>query len=184
MDDNQDDGKPRRNPSLTMEMGIQAQAARLLIDSLKRSYVIDEEDDPDLIRDTIEGETNLMETIQACLDRLDELDTHDKALKEQIEARQQRRRRFSHQIELLRLSIQEAMDIAQQERIEFPNATVTVRNSPPSVQVLDESEIPSQFWKKQDPLLDKRELLKALKDGPVAGATLSNPRKTIMIKRG
>ncbi len=185
MNDNEDSAKPKPDPSLTLQIGIEAQAARLVLDSIQRTHQIDEED-AELLRDTIEGETDLFEAIRKALARLDELEAHDQHLRKMSEEIRQRRERFRNQTEGLRLSIQEAMDIVDQPKIEFPEATLSLRNVPPSVVVMDETEIPTQFWKRQDPVLDKRKLLDYLKrnDGKCPGATLSNPRKTVSIKRG
>ena len=40
----------------------------------------------------------------------------------------------------------------------------------------------ADFWVRQDPKLDKRALLAALRDGPVAGAALSNGGSTVSIR--
>jgi hypothetical protein len=62
-------------------------------------------------------------------------------------------------------------------------ATLTRKPVPPKVQILDEAAIPSQFWKRADPALDKKAIgdaLKAKQDVP--GATLSNGGETISLR--
>jgi len=48
--------------------------------------------------------------------------------------------------------------------------------------VVDEGEIPEEFFVEQAPKLDRKSLLASLKDGPIDGATLSNGALTLQIR--
>jgi hypothetical protein len=55
----------------------------------------------------------------------------------------------------------------------------------PKAIILNEADIPSKFWKAQDPKLDRKAVLDALKaKEAVAGAELSNGGETIQIRWG
>ena len=42
--------------------------------------------------------------------------------------------------------------------------TLAMQNNPPSVDVIEQSKIPKEYWVEQDPVLDKKHLLKDLKE--------------------
>ena len=54
---------------------------------------------------------------------------------------------------------------------------------PPKAEIVDESMIPSKFWKPSDPKLDRKAVLEALKaKEDVPSATLSNGSETLMVR--
>jgi hypothetical protein len=60
--------------------------------------------------------------------------------------------------------------------------TVSLRNAPPHVVVVDETLIPQTFFEMR-PHLRKRDLLNALKDGAqFDGAVLSNPGLSLTVR--
>lgn len=71
----------------------------------------------------------------------------------------------------------EQLDIAGMDKVKTPLFTVAMQNNPPSVNVLDEALIPKQYFIPQDPVLDKKGILAALKEGQeVPGAELKQGR--------
>jgi hypothetical protein len=161
---------------------IEQEAARTLMRNLFE--IMGDDDDEELVHDTIEGETNLIETIQLGLARLAELEAFENALKERMDALIARKNRFHNQRELIRIAIQHAMEIIHVHKLELPEATVSVRALPARVMVLDENEIPEQFLVPQPPKVDKRKLLDFLKNGnTVTGAELSNGGNTLSVRR-
>lgn len=67
----------------------------------------------------------------------------------------------------------EQMQLAGWDHLKGPIHTLRVQNSPPQLDVKDETAIPQDYWIPQDPVLDKRRALKDLKDGkPVPGADI------------
>lgn len=140
-------------------------------------------DDASLLRDTIEGETSLFELIESCVAEIQ----HDaaiidgiKRLKSDLDARKER---IENRVGMMRAAIQGAMGVAELKTLECHAGTVTIKAVPPGVTITDESAIPADFWKAQDPKLDKQAVKNALKDGQtVAGATLTNGGETIQIR--
>lgn len=140
-------------------------------------------DDDEAILGTVEGETNLIEVIALAVDRLAELKSHDEALSHLVKSYNERRDRLQNQGELLRAAISVALEAAGLKRLELPQATLTIKATPPSAVITDEAALPSKFWKPSDPKLDKRAVLAALKDGEtVPGATLSNGGTTLQVR--
>ena len=66
--------------------------------------------------------------------------------------------------------------------IRAPDFTVSTRDAPQHVVIVDEKLIPETYWE-QRPHLRKRELLNDLKDGAqVEGAVLSNAGTTLSVR--
>lgn len=164
--------------SIARRLDIEAEAAKALLANLRDVLAGDD----DLAADMIEGETGLMEAADAALARIQELAAFEDAIKAQIDDLKARKDRFANQADMIRAALASAMGMADLKKLERPAGTISLRAVPPSAVVLNEAEIPADFWVRQDPKLDKRALLAALKDGPVAGATLSNGGVTISVR--
>jgi len=163
---------------VSRELHIQGEAARALLLNIKDVV----EDDAEMIETAIEGETNLKEAISAAVDRISECKAHALALESREKDLSDRRQRFLDQAERIRASILVAMGQAELRKLELPQATLSVRGLAPKVVVTDEALIPSKFWKAQDPKLDKKAILDALKaEETVLGAELSNGGETLSI---
>lgn len=156
---------------------IEAEAAQALLANIRD--VIG--DDEQAAIDAIEGETDLIEVISSAVDRITEIACMVDALKAREKKLKERRERLERQAEHLRTAVSTAMAQAEIKRLELPPATLTLKSVPPKAIPINEAEIPSEFWKRQDPKLDMRALLAALKQGPVPGAVLSNGGTTIQI---
>jgi len=165
--------------NITHNLSREAEAARALLLNIKD--VIG--DDEDAAADAIEGETSFKEACAAAVERLAELDAHDAAISAQIEKMRARRARLEGQADGIRAALSAAMAHAELKKLELPTATLSRRPVAPGVVVTDEAEIPSEFWKRGDPKLDRKALLAALKDGQtIAGAALSNGGETISVR--
>lgn len=158
---------------------LQTEAAKALRENLKDIIG----DDESLAADMVEGQTDINEAIQAAVALVAQDETHAKAIGEHIKALETRKHRLSERAEMTRTAIAIAMDQAGKKKVETALGTVSVRSVPPSVQVTEEAEIPTEFWRSSEPKLDKKALLAALKDKKaIPGATLSNGGQTIAIK--
>jgi hypothetical protein len=157
----------------------ETEAARTLVASL--ADVLG--DDTDLAADTIEGETNLQEVILSAIARIVELDTMTEGIKATQDALAGRKARLEKQREMIRESLAVAFEVACIKKLETPLATISLRAVPPRVEVIDESAIPAAYWKPQEPRLDRKAVLDALKDKQdVPGATLSNGGMAVSIR--
>ena len=73
--------------------------------------------------------------------------------------------------------LEEQLGIAGMDKVKTPLFTVAMQNNPPSVNVLDEAQIPKQYYIPQDPVLDKKAVMAALKEGQeVPGAEIKQGR--------
>jgi hypothetical protein len=120
--------------------------------------------DPDLIRDMIEGETSLYKW----LDKLVENDARDKEMIVGIKARQselaERKSRIEKRIETRRTLMLTALQVAELDRHETPDGTLSRRKTPVGCEIVQEADIPADYWRDPAPVLDKAALLAALKD--------------------
>lgn len=143
---------------------------------------LDGEDDQ-LLLDTIEGETSLLEAIDKVLGRM----TDDRVMVEGLEAviasLETRKARFDARIKTGRAQIEQALMIADLDAMERPTATLVLSRRAPSLLISEESEIPSEYWRAGEPTLDRKALTAALKSGAtVAGASLSNSAPSLTVR--
>ena len=166
---------PRADP--VRALVIEGEAARVLLHNL-HDVLIDHDDDA--VQITIESETNLVEAITCADELLAEMLTQAAVVKQREEQLRTRRERLENRAELVRAAIQTAMEAGQLRKLVLPTATLSLKAVPPKVVVIDEASIPSNYFKRADPTLDKRALLEALKYGTqVPGAELSNGSETL-----
>ena len=128
-----------------------------------------------------EGETNLFEAIDTALAEIDETEALVVGLKEKETQFSTRRRNMETRVRNLRALIEQAMTVAEQQKLRRPSATLTLRKLPIDVVVLSEADIPADFFVPQPPpppKLDKKALKQALEAREVKvsfAASLENP---------
>lgn len=149
-------------PSPARDLAKDMAAAQVLKAQLYDLYG-EEATDLILLQDMIEGETNLFETIDKVLLQI----WHDEAMVAGIDRQEStlaaRKQRFQKRVETLRIMLLNAMDIIGDRSIERPLARLTAKPTPPKLTIINEAEIPSEYWTAQDPKLDNRALTDALK---------------------
>src|SRR5690606_2168612 len=139
----------------------EAEAARCLLRNIHDIIA----DDEDAKADAIEGETNLREAIAVAVDQLADLDAMADGIRQRETDLRARRKRAEDRAANIRTAILLAMGAVEMRKLVLPQATLTVKATPPSVVVTDEQAIPTAYWKRADPTLDRRLLLDALKGG-------------------
>lgn len=167
--------KPNSQRDLAKEMA----AAQALREALKL-----ETDDSEAIRDTIEGETNLHDAIASVMDDIREDEILVAGIEAMSKTLDERKKRLEDRIGWRRAAIERAMAIGELQNLQLPDATISLKSTAKQLVITDEAQLPSQYWKAQDPTLDKKALKDALKDGvDVPGAVLSNGSQTLSIRR-
>lgn len=165
--------------TITSELREQGEAARNLLLNIRDII----SDDEEMLVTVIEGETDLKEVISQAVDRIAEVNAHQEVLDARISELRKRRDRFEGQAERIKAAIHVAMGQAELRKLELPQATLSLRAVPPKAEITDEGLIPSKYFKPQDPKLDKKAVLDALKaKEDVPGAMLSNGGETISIR--
>jgi predicted phage tail protein len=142
------------------------------------------EEDADLIRDTVEGETDIVDAIRDTVEAVFVLNAQIEGVKRHVDRMEDRVARMEAKATRLRGLIHQAMATAEIDTLPLDIATLTRKPAGRTVIVTDEALIPARFWKPSDPKLDKRALADALKDGgeTILGAELSNGGETLQIR--
>lgn len=152
--------KPTPNPRRDLEKEL---AAAATLKEQLRSIVGDAEMDAATIRDTVEGETNLFETIDAIVGQIGEDAARIEGIDKFATTLEARKHRLSNRIETMRALLTNAMDILEVRKFERPIATITLKDLPRKVKITDEAQVPSRFYVQPDPVLSKKDLGDALK---------------------
>lgn len=145
-------------------------------------------EDGDLLQDMIEGQTSLFEMIDAVVDQIGK----EQELIDGIQKRQDelaaRKERIRYRQAGFKAMIEQAMTIIETKKLERPEATLSLSKRADKLVIYDEAEVPAQFFKRQDPVIDKKSLTAALKaiDDPrdaIPGARLEPSPQTLTIRR-
>jgi hypothetical protein len=141
------------------------------------------EADEETILDTAEGLSSLPEMLARVVrSQLDD-QALATALRTRISAMQDRLARLDDRAEKKRGLVACVMERAGIRKLTEPEFTASLRPTPASLIIIDEAEIPNNFWKPQPPKFDRKGLLSALSAGQtVAGATLGNGGITIAVR--
>lgn len=154
----------------------EALAAKTLKDALAT-------DDSELLRDMVEGETDFFEAVEKVLRQMDDDSILVTGIRSRMTELEERKRRIEKRIDTARASLEAAMIVSECPPIETALGTVSLKKLPPSLNLIDEVRVPSEFWKRAEPKLDKCAVLAALKDGKsVTGASLTNGGMAIQIR--
>jgi len=150
---------------------------------LRASVAAVDADDATLLLDTIEGETRFFDVVDALLRRMVANQVNVTGLLAAEADMATRRERFEQSIATDRALIEQAMTIAELDKIERPVATLSLAARPPKVMIETEADIPAEFWKASDPTLDRKALAAALKAGrTIPGAVLSNAAPSLQAR--
>lgn len=136
------------------------EAARSLRLELARLTAGDEQ----LLTDTWEGETTLDAEIREAVLQIEEDEIFITGIKARETELKNRRLRLEKRVEATRGLIEQAMVIAKWETLPMDIGTVSIGKAAPRLEIDNESEIPSQFFKRADPTLDKAGLTKVLRE--------------------
>ena len=139
--------------------------------------------DEETLLDTLEGMTDLHEMIAVVVrSRLDDL-TLVTALRARMADMQERAVRIDQRTENKKAIVTSVMERGGLKKLTEPDFTLSLRSTNPPLVVVDEGQIPDDFWKPQPPKLDRQELINALKAGrEVPGAVLGNGGMTISVR--
>jgi hypothetical protein len=140
-------------------------------------------DDERAYLDTLEGETDLYEWVRRLLGRIEEDEGNQAALAEQISDRTLRKNRAAERVKASRTAITALLECAKLDKLTLPEATVSVRDVPPKLIVVDEAAVPDDFCK-----VTRRPDMAAIKAGVETGAAIpgvsfDNGGTTLTIRR-
>lgn len=164
---------------ISHKLHLETKAAEALKESIRAVVG----DDDALLRDMMEAETDLRPMVARATEQIRADEALADGIADLVKKLITRKERIVQRGAMMRAACLTAMAVAEIKTLETPAGTLTRKPLPQSAIVLDEAVIPSEFWKAQEPKLDNRALLDALKSGrAVEGAQLSNGGETIQIR--
>jgi hypothetical protein len=160
-------------------LALETHAAARLKEQLVAAYG----DDADLIKDMIEGETSLHEAIGHATLELAAVEGEKEGIEIAIAKLKSRLTRYCTRADGIRSAIHAAMETAELTSLKTPAATLSIRPSPPRVEITDAAQIPPVFLIQPPPSPDKTAIKAALKAGEtVAGCALSNQPPSLAVR--
>lgn len=143
-------------------------------------------DDEDAIRDTIEGEYDLAGCIAYALDLITEDEIQSEGIAAIMRGLAARQSRAELRIQRRRTAIASAMEAGELRKLTLPQATLSLRNVQPKVEVIEGTILPPRFFDSHTVTsLNKARLKEALDaKEQIPGAMLSNGSVSLTIRRG
>jgi hypothetical protein len=139
--------------------------------------------DEQTLADTLEGATNLREALAALIRSALEDEALAKGLRSLLDRMKERLSRLEARADSKRLIVLDTMKAAALQKCVEPDFTASLRTVAPSLVILCETEIPTQFLTPQPPKIDRRSLLQALNDGAsIPGVSLSADQLTLSVR--
>lgn len=93
-----------------------------------------------------------------------------------------RRKALESKVSNTKAYLQEQLEIAGLDKVKRPTITVAIQNNPPSVEIADESLIPSHYMIPQPNKIDKKAILSALKEGLVIDGCNMKQSRSVRIR--
>lgn len=131
------------------------------------------------VEDTLESLTEAIEVKTENIAKvITSLEAQAEAIKEQEKRLNERRRSIEAQIVSLKQYVQRELRMCGLEKVKGQLFTIGIQKNPPSVEILNESLIPSEFIKTVTTTsVDKKLLLEALKEKDIAGAIIKQSER-------
>jgi hypothetical protein len=139
--------------------------------------------DDQTIADTLEGITDLHEMIAAVIRSALVDEALQTGLRTRLEEMRSRLERFEQRSLKKRQLALDAMCEVGLKKLEQPDFTASARAGIPSLLLISETEVPTEYWVPQPPKLDRQALLADLKRGEeITGAQLGNPKPVLGVR--
>ncbi|MDG0821135.1 siphovirus Gp157 family protein, partial [Staphylococcus equorum] len=117
------------------------------------------------LNDTLESINDALEDkADGYVSVIKSLESDNKAIDDEIKRLQQRKTTNKNGIDRLKESLKVYMEATGKTKFKTTLNSYNIQNNPPSLNVIEEKHIPSDFWLSQAPKLDKKALLKHIKE--------------------
>jgi len=144
---------------------------------------VETEEEATALREAID--VAVKEQSEDIINVLKNMKVYAEALKEAEQEYKMKRQRIEEKYEKAKAYIKENMLALGYEKIETPLGSLSIRKSPASVEIIDESIIPEEFIKEEVVRkVDKNKILSAFRDGGevIEGTRINTTNSTLMIK--
>jgi uncharacterized protein YoxC len=123
-----------------------------------------------------DGQEGLADTLESLNDAIEDkavgyakvmknLEAQAKAIKDEETRLAERRKSLENSIKYLKESLEQTMFDVGMKRIKTELFNFNIQRNAPSVEVLNEKEIPAKYFIPQNPQIDKKAILQDLKEG-------------------
>lgn len=145
-------------------------AILLKLYELTQSYnqVLDMADDLDqqTLLDTLESiQDSIEEKVENTAKLAKTFEAYAKAIKEEEDRLSSRRKSLENKVASIKTYLQEQLEVAGLKNVKRPTITVAIQNNPASVNVIDETLIPTEYLVPQPSKVSKKDILAVLKNG-------------------
>ena len=151
----------------------------ILKDNYKQIYdLIAEQEDEQILKDTLNSINDALEDkADGYVAVIKSLETDNNAIDEEIKRLKQRKTSNENGIKRLKETLQQVMEETGKEKFKTALNSYSIANNPPSLEVKDKNIVPKEFFTEQEAKLNKKELLKAVKEGlEIKGIELKQSR--------
>jgi hypothetical protein len=139
--------------------------------------------DEETLADTLEGITDLHEMIAAVIRSALVDEALRVGLRSRLDEMRERLTRLELRCEKKREMALEAMSQVGLRKLEQPDFTASVRAGLPTLVVVNEGDIPPDYWVPQPPKLNRQALLAGMKRGDeVPGVQLGNAKPILTVR--
>lgn len=127
--------------------------------------IAEEEGDATVVIDTLEAiEGEIEDKADGYAKVLKELTGKINMLDDEIERLQGMKKVIKNNMDRIKNSLEKSMVVTGKKKFKTALFSFGIQKNPAAVSVLKESDVPEQFWKPQNPVLDKKGLLAYLKE--------------------
>jgi hypothetical protein len=142
-------------------------------------------DDPELLHDVIEGQTDLFEIMDWLLDKLADEEGMEDAIAARVKSLGDRKGACQNRQQRLRDALLLCMRVSDQKSLRRPEATVSIAQRLPGLHSVDEGVLPYPFKRSETVVkIDRKAILDAIREGQsVPGVTLDNGGVALTVRR-
>lgn len=130
-----------------------------------------------------DGQEGLEDTLESLNDAIEDkavgyakvmrnLEAQATAIKEEEKRLSERRKSLENNVKRMKESLQETMIHNDKKKIKTDLFTFNIQKNPPSLNIENEELIPKRFYEEQLPKLNRKELLKELKETDIPGVAI------------
>lgn len=149
----------------------------------ERIIALETDIDEATLADTLEGITDIHEVLAAIVRSALYDEALAEGLKTHIQRLQERLERLTERVAARRRIARDAMIEVEIKKIAAPDFTLSLRPGAPSLVIVDELEVPNDYWEVREPRLNRASALLDLKNGvAIPGLQLSNPEPVLSVR--
>lgn len=134
--------------------------------------------DQDTFKDTLESiQESIEDKVENTAKLIKSIEADVTAIKAEEKRLKERRQALETKVDSIKGYLKDQLELAGIDKVKRPLITVSIQNNPPSVNITDVNKIPYTFMIQQEPKLDKKAILQAIKDGKeIPGAEITQTR--------